>query len=248
MVEGLAEVLEAGDIVVDGGNSHFPSTVVLGDRLAERGIHMIDVGTSGGVWGLEGGYSMMVGGEDEAVALLRPALEALAPASNRGWGHVGPRGAGHYVKMIHNGIEYGVMQAYAEGFHILHDSEYALDLHQTAEIWRHGSVIRSWLLDLIARALGEDVELSALAAYVPDSGEGRWTVREAIDRDVPRAGHHAGAAGAAALAGRGQLRRQAALGDAPPIRWARHEEEGRVGSCPTLARTRCRSRSPITSS
>jgi 6-phosphogluconate dehydrogenase len=185
VVTGLAEVLSEGDVVIDGGNSHFPGTVALGDTLAERGIHMIDVGTSGGVWGLEGGYSMMVGGEEEAVALLRPALETLAPGPDKGWGHVGPRGAGHYVKMVHNGIEYGIMQAYAEGFHIFDESEFALDLHQISEIWRYGSVVRSWLLDLIARALEDDAELSDLAAYVPDSGEGRWTVQEAIDRDVP---------------------------------------------------------------
>jgi 6-phosphogluconate dehydrogenase len=185
VVEGLAEVLAEGDLVVDGGNSHFPRTVARGDMLAQRGIRMVDVGTSGGVWGLEGGYSMMVGGEDEAVALLRPALETLAPGADKGWGHVGPRGAGHYVKMVHNGIEYGIMQAYAEGFHIMEASEYELDLHQVSEIWRYGSVVRSWLLDLIARALEDDVELSDLAAYVPDSGEGRWTVQEAIDRDVP---------------------------------------------------------------
>ncbi len=185
VVEEIAAILEEGDVVVDGGNSHFPRTVERGDMLAERGIRMVDVGTSGGVWGREGGYSMMVGGADDAVALLQPALETLAPAADKGWGHVGPRGAGHYVKMIHNGIEYGIMQAYAEGFHILDESEYTLDLHQISEIWRHGSVVRSWLLDLIARALNDDASLADLAAYVPDSGEGRWTVQEAIDRNVP---------------------------------------------------------------
>jgi 6-phosphogluconate dehydrogenase len=144
------------------------------------------VGTSGGIWGLDEGYSMMVGGETGVVARLRPIFEALAPASDRGWGHVGPSGAGHFVKMVHNGIEYGMMQAFAEGFSLLkHKEDLGLDLHQVAEIWRHGSVVRSWLLDLIAAALEEDAELSDIAPYVSDSGEGRWTVAEAVDLDVP---------------------------------------------------------------
>jgi len=154
--------------------------------LADKGIYLVDCGTSGGVWGLSGGYSLMVGGRAEAVALVRPALETLAPAADRGWAHVGPSGAGHFVKMIHNGIEYGMMQAYAEGFEILRaKQEFDLDLHQIAELWRYGSVVRSWLLDLTAAALADDPELSDLRGWVADSGEGRWTVFEAIDLDVP---------------------------------------------------------------
>ena len=147
---------------------------------------MVDVGTSGGIWGLAEGYSLMVGGVGAAVERLTPIFETLAPAADRGWGHVGPRGAGHFVKMIHNGIEYGMMQALAEGFSILkHKEELGLDLHQIAEIWRYGSVVRSWLLDLTARALEDDPTFSNIAPYVSDSGEGRWTVQEAIDLDVP---------------------------------------------------------------
>ena len=146
----------------------------------------MDCGTSGGVWGLAEGYSMMVGGEAEAVERLRPILETLAPGRERGWGHVGPSGSGHFVKMVHNGIEYGLMQAYAEGFSILaHKEQMGLDLAQVAEIWRHGSVVRSWLLDLAARALAENPAMEGIAPFVPDSGEGRWTVAEAIDLDVP---------------------------------------------------------------
>jgi 6-phosphogluconate dehydrogenase len=154
--------------------------------LAARGIHFLDVGTSGGIWGLTEGYSLMIGGDAGAVARLRPILETLAPAPDRGWAHVGPSGAGHFVKMVHNGIEYGLMEAYAEGFSILrHKTEFELDLPAIAELWRHGSVVRSWLLDLAARALAEDPALKEVAPYVSDSGEGRWTVSEAIDLDVP---------------------------------------------------------------
>jgi 6-phosphogluconate dehydrogenase len=155
-------------------------------ELKDKGLHLVDVGTSGGVWGLAEGYSMMVGGEDETVERLRPALETLAPGADRGWGHVGPSGAGHFVKMVHNGIEYGLMQAYAEGFEILRaKSDFDLDLHQVAEIWRYGSVVRSWLLDLTARALEADPDLGDIEGWVADSGEGRWTVADAIDLDVP---------------------------------------------------------------
>jgi 6-phosphogluconate dehydrogenase len=154
--------------------------------LQQKGIYLVDVGTSGGIWGLAEGYSMMVGGEAKAVETIRPILETLAPAPDKGWGHVGPPGSGHFVKMIHNGIEYGLMQAYAEGFEILQNKkEFNLDLHQVAEVWRYGSVIRSWLLDLASDALAADQTLSDIEAYVPDSGEGRWTVFEAIDLDIP---------------------------------------------------------------
>ncbi len=185
-VEALLRMLESGDIVVDGGNSNYRDTMKRGKVLAQQRIHYVDVGTSGGVWGLENGYSMMVGGDDEAVDHLRPALETLAPGPNKGWGHVGPCGAGHFVKMVHNGIEYGLMEAYAEGFEIMGaKKEFSLNLHQVAEIWRYGSVVRSWLLDLAARALEEDPGLSHIRGWVDDSGEGRWTVKEAIDLDVP---------------------------------------------------------------
>ncbi len=157
-----------------------------GAALREKKIHFIDVGTSGGVWGLTEGYSMMVGGDADVVERLRPIFENLAPAPDRGWGRVGPTGAGHFVKMIHNGIEYGLMQAYAEGFEVMaQKKEFALDLGGIAEIWRHGSVVRSWLLDLTATALNENPELDGIKGWVADSGEGRWTVAEAMDLDVP---------------------------------------------------------------
>src|SRR5688500_14218856 len=185
-IQALATLLAPGDVVVDGGNSNYKDSVRRAAMLAARGVLMVDSGTSGGIWGLAEGYSLMVGGSDDAVARVRPALETLAPAPDRGWGHVGPAGAGHFTKMVHNGIEYGMMQAFAEGFSILeHKKEFDLDLAQVAEIWRHGSVVRSWLLDLAARALAEDQSLSAIAPVVSDSGEGRWTVAEAIDLDVP---------------------------------------------------------------
>jgi len=185
-VRQLADLLAVGDILIDGGNSNYQDSMRRAETLRASGIHFVDVGTSGGVWGLAEGYSMMVGGADEAVAHIRPILETLAPAPELGWGHVGPSGAGHFVKMVHNGIEYGLMQAYAEGFELMqHKQELNLDLHQIAEIWRHGSVVRSWLLDLTARALAENPSLDGFAAYVPDSGEGRWTVIESIELGVP---------------------------------------------------------------
>jgi len=182
----LSTVLEVNDIVIDGGNSNYKDTQRRAALLADKGIYLVDSGTSGGIWGLSEGYSLMVGGRPEAITHVRPALETLAPAADRGWAHVGPSGSGHFVKMIHNGIEYGMMQAYAEGFEILRaKKEFGLDLHQIAELWRHGSVVRSWLLDLTSAALAEDPELSDLRGWVADSGEGRWTVFEAIDQDVP---------------------------------------------------------------
>ena len=182
----LAGRMESGDIIIDGGNSYFKDDIRRAKALQQTGINYVDVGTSGGIWGLKEGYSLMIGGPNEAVERLRPLFETLAPAKDAGWGHVGPAGAGHFTKMVHNGIEYGMMQAYAEGFSILkHKKEFSLDLAQIAELWRTGSVVRSWLLDLTARALHDDQELSSIAPYVSDSGEGRWTVTEAIDLDVP---------------------------------------------------------------
>ena len=182
----LMGLLSEGDTVVDGGNSNYRDSVRRAEMLGEKGLHFVDVGTSGGIWGRAEGYSMMIGGEEAAVERLRPIFETLTPASDRGWGRVGPSGSGHYVKMVHNGIEYGMMQAYAEGFELLRSKdEFGLDLHQISEIWRHGSVVRSWLLDLTAAALKDDQDLSAIEGYVSDSGEGRWTVFEAIDQDVP---------------------------------------------------------------
>jgi 6-phosphogluconate dehydrogenase len=182
----LAGYLIANDAIIDGGNSNYKDTMRRAKTLAEHDIHLIDAGTSGGVWGLAEGYSLMIGGEDEAVGRLQPIFESLAPAADKGWGHVGPAGAGHFVKMVHNGIEYGLMQAYAEGFEIMKSKkDFNLDLHQVAEIWRFGSVVRSWLLDLTAEALEQDQELSEIKGWVADSGEGRWTVAEAIDLDVP---------------------------------------------------------------
>jgi 6-phosphogluconate dehydrogenase len=182
----LAEVLETGDIIIDGGNSNYRDSMRRAAMLTAKGLHFVDVGTSGGIGGLTEGYSMMVGGEKAIVDQLRPIFETLAPATGKGWGHVGPSGAGHFVKMVHNGIEYGLMQAYAEGFEIMKaKKEFGLDLHQIAEIWRYGSVVRSWLLDLTADALSEDQDLSAIEGWVADSGEGRWAVAEAMALDVP---------------------------------------------------------------
>jgi len=178
--------VSAGDLLVDGGNSNFNLSKQRAADLLDSGIHFVDSGTSGGVWGLENGYSIMAGGSDEAIAMLRPALESLAPAKDRGWGHVGPAGAGHYVKMVHNGIEYGMMQAFAEGFEMLDaKKEMDLDLLQISQIWQHGSVVRSWLLDLIADSFSVDKTLSSLSDYVDDSGEGRWTVHDSIDLGIP---------------------------------------------------------------
>ena len=184
-IEALMPALENGDTIIDGGNSNYKDTQRRAASLNARGFEFVDVGTSGGVWGLREGYSMMVGGNKTAVDRLRPIFQTLAPGPNQGWGHVGGSGAGHFVKMIHNGIEYGMMQSYAEGFSILeHKKEFELDLYQVAQIWRTGSVVRSWLLDLLAAELKENPELGGIAPYVEDSGEGRWTVAEAIDLDV----------------------------------------------------------------
>jgi 6-phosphogluconate dehydrogenase len=185
-IDSVADVLSSGDVIVDGGNSNYKDSVRRASALKERDISFLDVGTSGGVWGLREGYSMMIGGEPDVVRRLEPIFQALAPASDRGYGHVGPAGAGHFVKMVHNGIEYGLMQSYAEGFELMDaKEEFALDLAQIAEIWRYGSVVRSWLLDLTAAALQEDQGLRGIEAYVEDSGEGRWTVAESIELGVP---------------------------------------------------------------
>ncbi|MDE2225370.1 MAG: decarboxylating 6-phosphogluconate dehydrogenase [Xanthomonadaceae bacterium] len=185
-VAALNGKLAKGDVVIDGGNSNYKDDQRHAAQLAPKGIDYVDCGTSGGVWGLKEGYSMMVGGDEKVVDRLKPIFEALAPAKDKGWGRVGPVGSGHFVKMVHNGIEYGMMQAYAEGFAIFkHKTEFKLDLEQIAQIWRYGSVVRSWLLDLTANALQRDPEMKDIAAYVVDSGEGRWTVAEAIDLDVP---------------------------------------------------------------
>jgi 6-phosphogluconate dehydrogenase len=181
----LTPLLSPGDILIDGGNSNYKDSMRRHKEAAAKGFEFVDVGTSGGVWGLKEGYSMMIGGDKEPVEYLRPIFETLAPSADKGWGRVGPGGAGHFVKMIHNGIEYGMMQAYAEGFTILEKKEeLGLNLPQIADIWRYGSVIRSWLLDLTADALGKNPALEGLEAYVEDSGEGRWTVIEAIDLNV----------------------------------------------------------------
>lgn len=181
----LGEQLSPDDVIIDGGNSHYKETVRLAEKLQAQQLHLVDVGTSGGVWGLTEGYSLMIGGEPACIERLRPIFETLAPAADQGWGHVGPNGAGHFVKMVHNGIEYGLMQAYAEGFELMQrKDEFGLDLVQIAEIWRSGSVVRSWLLDLTARALHENPSLEGIAAYVTDSGEGRWTVQEAVELAV----------------------------------------------------------------
>ncbi len=181
----LEPLLNPGDILIDGGNSNYKDSMRHYKEVTARGFQFVDVGTSGGVWGLKEGYSMMVGGDDETVNYLKPILETLAPAADKGWGHVGPAGSGHFVKMIHNGIEYGMMQAYAEGFTIMEKKEeFHLDLPQIAQIWRYGSVVRSWLLDLAADALAKNPTLEGLEAFVEDSGEGRWTVIEAIDLNV----------------------------------------------------------------
>jgi 6-phosphogluconate dehydrogenase len=185
-IAALSALLSKGDTIIDGGNSNYKDSIRRSESLAAQGIAFVDVGTSGGVWGLKEGYALMIGGEVAAVERLRPIFETLAPAVDRGWGRVGPSGSGHFTKMVHNGIEYGMMQAYAEGFSILqHKTAMDLDLAQIAELWRHGSVVRSWLLDLTARALTENPTMKGIAPYVSDSGEGRWTVAEAIDLDVP---------------------------------------------------------------
>ncbi|MFL6647037.1 MAG: phosphogluconate dehydrogenase (NAD(+)-dependent, decarboxylating) [Sulfurifustaceae bacterium] len=185
-IEQLSRRLGGGDVVVDGGNAHYKDSMRRAAAVARAGIQFVDAGVSGGIWGLDNGYALMLGGEREAIRRIEPAVRVLAPAPDRGWLHCGPSGAGHFVKMIHNGIEYGMMQAYAEGFSILkHKTEFGLDLAQISEIWRNGSVVRSWLLDLAARALHQDQALADIAPVVNDSGEGRWTVAEAIALDVP---------------------------------------------------------------
>ncbi|MCA9904170.1 MAG: decarboxylating 6-phosphogluconate dehydrogenase [Anaerolineae bacterium] len=185
-LQSFKSLLSPGDILIDGGNSNYKDTMRRAADLQDTGIHFVDVGTSGGVWGLTEGYSMMVGGEVDVVEHLRPIFETLAPAADQGWGRTGPHGAGHFVKMVHNGIEYGMMQAYAEGFEIMKKkTDLELKVDEIAEIWRYGSVVRSWLLDLTAAAFAEDTELENIAPWVADSGEGRWTVQEAIDLDVP---------------------------------------------------------------
>lgn len=182
----VTQLLEPGDTIIDGGNSNYKDSVRRAAMLKERGITFIDCGTSGGIWGLAEGYCLMIGGEKEAVERMRPLFETLAPAAGRGWAHVGPSGSGHFVKMVHNGVEYGLMQAYAEGFDLLKaKEEFDLDLGQIAEVWRHGSVVRSWLLDLTASVLAEDEELAGIRPWVADSGEGRWAVNEAVELAVP---------------------------------------------------------------
>jgi 6-phosphogluconate dehydrogenase len=183
VVKELCELLDEGDVIVDGGNSNFRDTQRRHREAAERGIRFVDAGVSGGIWGREVGYCLMVGGAEDAVSVVEPVFRSLAPEA--GYAHVGPSGAGHFVKMVHNGIEYGLMQAYAEGFEVLEHSEFELDLHEIAGIWRYGSVIRSWLLELLHAALEDDVHLEEIRGYVEDSGEGRWTIAEAIAEDVP---------------------------------------------------------------
>ena len=181
----LHELLSEGDTVIDGGNSNYKDTIRRAASYQDKKINYVDCGTSGGIWGLAEGYSMMVGGDEKAVDAIKPIFETLAPGKAQGWGRVGPVGSGHYTKMIHNGIEYGMMQAYAEGFSILkHKTDFALDLKQVGDIWRYGSVVRSWLLDLTTEALGKNPEMRGIAPYVVDSGEGRWTVDAAMELSV----------------------------------------------------------------
>ncbi len=185
-INALLKLLSAGDTIIEGGNSNYKESMRRAASVKQVGMHYIDVGTSGGIWGKSEGYSLMIGGDNDAVACHRPIFETLAPGPSKGWGHVGPSGAGHFVKMVHNGIEYGMMQAFAEGFDLMkRKNELNLDLHQISEIWQHGSVVRSWLLDLTERALAENPNLDGIAAYVEDSGEGRWTVMESIDLACP---------------------------------------------------------------
>lgn len=181
-IQELAGLLQAGDLIVDGGNSNFRDSMRRGAELEKRGLLFVDAGTSGGIWGLEVGYCLMVGGSEEGFRRIEPALKTLAPED--GYAHVGPVGAGHFTKMVHNGIEYAMLQAYAEGFEILEASQFDLDLHRIASLWNHGSVVRSWLLELAERAFAKDPDLSQIRGYVEDSGEGRWTVFEAINEDV----------------------------------------------------------------
>lgn len=184
-IEELISLLSPGDVIVDGGNSNYHDSVRRGEWLAKHKIGFMDSGTSGGVWGLQNGYCLMVGASPEVAEIVKPVLQTLAPAADRGWAHVGPVGSGHFTKMIHNGIEYGMMQAFAEGFALMRGKkDFNLDLAQIAELWRHSSVVRSWLLDLTAEALNKDQKLDDIAPYVADSGEGRWTVIESIEQGV----------------------------------------------------------------
>lgn len=186
VINTLSAELNPGDTVVDGGNSNYKDSIRRAAALEERGLHFLDVGTSGGVWGLEQGYCLAVGGDLESYRRLEPVLRTLAPSPQDGYGHVGPSGAGHFVKMVHNGIEYGMMEAYAEGFELMQaKQEFDLDIRRIADIWRNGSVVRSWLLDLVAAALQEDPDLKSVRSYVDDSGEGRWTVEESVSLAVP---------------------------------------------------------------
>ena len=182
-VQKLGQLLSPGDILIDGGNSNFHDDVRRAEELKAKGIHYVDVGTSGGIWGLQNGYCMMVGGPKESVESLKPILDTLAPPD--GWAYMGTAGAGHYVKMVHNAIEYSMMQGYAEGFELMAKSDYRLDLGKIADVWMHGSVVRSWLLELAVGALKQDPKLEQLKGYVQDSGEGRWMIQDAIDKDVP---------------------------------------------------------------
>ncbi|MHB1099174.1 MAG: phosphogluconate dehydrogenase (NAD(+)-dependent, decarboxylating) [Burkholderiales bacterium] len=184
-IDEFAQILSKGDIVIDGGNSNYHDSMRRGERLAAQGIGFMDAGTSGGIWGLENGYCLMVGAEPKVASQVEPILKVLAPSPEKGWAHVGPVGSGHYVKMVHNGIEYGMMQALAEGLALMESKqEFSLDLAQISELWRHASVVRSWLLDLTAEALTADRKLENIAPYVADSGEGRWTAIEAIEQGV----------------------------------------------------------------
>jgi 6-phosphogluconate dehydrogenase len=183
VISELSERLSKGDVLIDGGNSNWHDSRARAEKLAHKGIHWCDAGTSGGIWGLKNGYCLMVGGAPEPVKLCEPIFKTLAPEN--GYAHVGGAGAGHYVKMVHNGIEYGLMQAYAEGFEIMKTSPYGLDLHDIASIWGQGSVVRSWLLELLTDALAKDADLEAIKGFVEDSGEGRWTVQASIDQNVP---------------------------------------------------------------
>ena len=186
IIDEVAQLLSPGDAILDGGNANYKDSIRRGEKLAAQDIDFIDVGTSGGIWGLTEGYSLMVGGDETAVKRLEPIFHALAPSPEKGYSRVGPIGAGHFTKMVHNGVEYGLMQAYAEGFELLAAKEdFNFDLPAIAQTWRHGSVVRSWLLDLAADALKEEPELESLESYVDDSGEGRWAVQESVDLAVP---------------------------------------------------------------
>ena len=185
-LDELSGLLSHGDIIIDGGNANFRDSMRRAEELVNKGITLLDAGVSGGIWGLENGYSLMIGGDEKSANNLRAVFEALAPAPDKGWGHVGPSGAGHFVKMVHNGVEYGMMESFAEGFELMNaKTDFALDLRQVGSIWQDGSVVRSWLLDLAVRAFEDDPQLDKIAGWVEDSGEGRWTVMEAINESVP---------------------------------------------------------------